>query len=796
MKVHISNAEVSGGASMLVGVDKRERNLELAFVAVFSIMVFLLFFFLLGANGLILGNDPAVHLQRAQMFLNVGRIPISDIAWYPPLYQIVLATFMAFTGATNTDQILVLMKALTTLIDWLLIFSVYLIAARFFGKKTGVLAAALLLLCFPLYEINSWGGYTAILSMAFMVLAFLYLASPLKSVWSSLVTFILAFSVVMSHQLATFLSVFILPPFIIVVLIRSKGPYRKALFAALLGGGIAFLVYYLRPMLPYLGDLISIVFFQLKTMLYQVPSVSFDNFMMYFGFALFFAFAGLIIAFVQLRRKKSLSFYLLLVMAFLVPLFLSQSYLVGVYLPYQWFIYYLMPPLAVLAAVAFSLLIEAVLASYFNNRKGWKKLLFKAVSVAIVVALAVVMVLRFDTVFFKVGEDATFYSISDVNAYNAGSWIKTNYPNPSTQIVVSSKPGHWFSVYSGKKVIAETDPIIEWNVNAECVLDLSYEMAHPLTLVRVFEAKGNISDGTYASMNMVWVNATYSSEDIAYITYHDQNDIVRTYQLSTLNRTVAFDEINWPKKIAVTYTGEDIVFTESILMQNDTYPVTVTWQVSALKSNLTHVALFFGYYFDPRLSFKQAYVAGALDWQTPWDNASRVEADNWAVTNFARQNLTEDNHIDVYDESNQIGFALKFLDLPESGNLGSLSDRKLDAVRFQYQFAKVDANQTVSFSYQTLTFSMSSVPQLQNPREMNSLFDIKPSEPFEVSCRNFASIIRDNNVGFIVYDIQPYENRFDTGLLSSKWVNLVYANDKYVVLQIKSDHPIASVVEK
>ena len=36
-------------------------------------------------------------------------------------------------------------------------------------------------------------------------------------------------------------------PFIILVLVRSKGHYPKALIAAILGGGIAFLIYYLRP---------------------------------------------------------------------------------------------------------------------------------------------------------------------------------------------------------------------------------------------------------------------------------------------------------------------------------------------------------------------------------------------------------------------------------------------------------------------------------------------------------------------------------------------------------------------
>ena len=80
-------------------------------------------------NDLVLGNDPAFHLERAEMFLASGNIPMGDFAWYPPLYHILLASLIVFTGATSIEQMLFLMKALTALIDWLLIFSVYLMGA-------------------------------------------------------------------------------------------------------------------------------------------------------------------------------------------------------------------------------------------------------------------------------------------------------------------------------------------------------------------------------------------------------------------------------------------------------------------------------------------------------------------------------------------------------------------------------------------------------------------------------------------------------------------------------------------
>ena len=291
------------GLRFLAWVDKKEKALDLVFISAFSALVFAIFYSLLGANGLILGNDPAVHLQTAEYFLNVGRIPLSDVSFYTPLYQLVLDTFFVFTGVTSVEQKLILMKAVTALVDWLLVFSVFIVAAKFLGKKTGVLAASLMLLSFPLYELNSWGGYTSTLSIAFMTLLLMYLALPLKSIGNTIVAFIFAFSMVLSHQLATFLAVFILPPFILVVLVKSKGHYPKALLAAVLGGAIAFLIYYVKPILPFLGEVVSIVFFQLTAMLYQVPSVTFGAFMLNFGFLFFFAFAGLGIAFFELRKR-------------------------------------------------------------------------------------------------------------------------------------------------------------------------------------------------------------------------------------------------------------------------------------------------------------------------------------------------------------------------------------------------------------------------------------------------------------------------------------------------------------
>ena len=238
----------------------RERKLEIAFITVFSALVFVIFFTLISMNGVVLGNDPAVHLEKAQIFLQTGKISLANIGWTPPLYQILLAMLITFSGATDISQLIFLVKALAVIIDWLLFLSVYLISSKFFNKKVGAVAVVLLLLCFPMFEANAFGGYTTVLGMAFILLVFLYLTLATEQFGYLVVTFITAFSLVLSHQLAAFIAVIMMIPIMVFMLIKSRGAYLKVIIALIFGGGIAFFLYYFQAMVGYLDIVIYYIF--------------------------------------------------------------------------------------------------------------------------------------------------------------------------------------------------------------------------------------------------------------------------------------------------------------------------------------------------------------------------------------------------------------------------------------------------------------------------------------------------------------------------------------------------------
>jgi len=755
----------------------KEKKTEVAFISIFSLLIFVIFFVLISMNGVVLGNDPAVHLEKAQIFLNTGKIPLANLGWTPPLYEIVLAMFVSLTGATDIGQMIFLVKALAVIVDWLLFLSVYLIGRRFFDRRVGAVAAVLLLLCLPMYEVNQFGGYTTVLALAFMLLVFLYTPLAVERFGYLVVTFFAAFGVVLSHQLAAFLSIFIMPPILIFMLIKSKGAYLKVVMALILGGGIAFFLYYFQAMIGYLGIVIQYVFFAIKAYAYQIPQVSFESFMINFSFIFFLALSGIFVSFYILRKENKTILFVTLILGFFVPFFFAESYLVGLYMPFSWFIYYLTPLMAIFASVSLVFIADKSSTFYVKNKQVFKKNWLKIVTVSIIVILSVMLVYRSDIVYGKIMEASAFYSTTDLKAYDAGVWLRSNYPENST-VVVTEVPGFWFQEFSGKSVIAQTDPTVQRNEIAESVLSLSYEVENPNTLIRAYDAKGDIAEETYVSIDQVWSRVSYVSGTGDFLSY-TVNGTDYKLTLSSLNKQIVFDEQSVPKKIEYVYSNDYVTLTKTVVVENTSYPLKVSWMLTPIKSEIVNASLYLSTFFD-KFHFDKSQIPGLLDWVNPWDAPASIktaDGTNWAVASFTNTNL-KDNYVGVYDGADDVAFAFKFNDLPEWGNIGALANRQIDAVRFQYQFNDLNVNQTATRSYQVLTMSKNSFPTL-SPDSLQGLFNFKPAQ-FTVTARNFSDYIKENQISFIVYD----RNKLDTQMIKSKLLQLIYSNDRYVIFKI------------
>jgi hypothetical protein len=436
--------------------------------------------------------------------------------------------------------------------------------------------------------------------------------------------------------------------------------------------------------------------------------------------------------------------------------------------------------MAVFAAVCAFVIIERFSSFYSKYKSKWSNPRLKIVAALMVVLVSSLLLVRFGVVYGKIMEGSVYYSTSDLKGYEAGMWLSTNYPDPAT-VVVTEVPGSWFGVFSGKDVIAQTDPIIDRTVAAESVLDLSYELEHPLTLVRAYESKGAISDENYISINNVWEKVTYSSAAGDFLSY-SENGVAHYSDLSDFRREIIFEDQSYPKKIVIMYSNDDVALTQTISVQNDSYPLNVSWALSPLRSEIDDVALYTSTFFDLSFSFEKAYLPGLLNWENPWSHPSSAQGSDWAVVNFSRTTLT-DSYIGFYDEKNTVAFALKFAELPDWGNVGVLASRQIDAVRFQYNFDRISVNQSASFSYQVLTFSGSSFSEMQQSGELKSLFDVKQVPAFEVKSRDYHDYIKEYNIEFVVYD----KNQLDTKLIRSRILELIYSNDRYVIFKVKGN---------
>jgi hypothetical protein len=378
-------------------------------------------------------------------------------------------------------------------------------------------------------------------------------------------------------------------------------------------------------------------------------------------------------------------------------------------------------------------------------------------------------------------EGSVYYSTSDIKAYDAGVWLRNNFPDETT-VVVTEVPGFWFRIFSGKNVTAATDPVVERNVVSEAVLELSYELEHPLTLVRAYDmTKGDVSDENYVSINDVWHMVSYSAADGNFISYRANGVYKERIPLSNFTRESVFEDQSSPKNLTFRYFNDEVIITQTILVQNDTYPINVAWSLAPTESEISDVTLYVSTFFDLHFSFEEAYVPGVLDWENPWNSSSYSQGNGWAVVNFSRSTLT-DNYLGFYDETAEVVFALNFKELPDWGNVGVLASRQIDAVRFQYNFDKINVNQTAFFTYQVLTFSKSSFSEMQDLRDLKNLFDFKPATAFDLKSRDYHDYIKEYNIGFLVYD----KNQLDTKIVRCKLLEIVYSNDRYVIFKIKS----------
>jgi hypothetical protein len=784
----------------LLGKWTRDGKLEIAFIAVFSALIIVLFYTLISMNGLVLGNDPAVHLAKAKIFLKTGRISLNAVGWLPPLFDIILAVVISFCGASNVGQLIFLVRALAVTVNWVLFLSVFLVGSKFFNKRSGAVAAVFLSMCYPIYELNTWGGYTTVLGISFLLLLLCYSYLATKQFAYVVVAFFAAFAVVLSHQLATFLAAVIMLPVLFLMLIKFKGAFLKGFVAILLGGATAFFAFYFQAILNYFDIAIYHMFFGVKAYVLQIPYTNFQSFLLYFGFIQFLAIGGIGISYYLLNKQKKLILFDTLMLSLFVPLFFAESYVFGLLLPFEWFTYYLMPPVVILAAVFVVFIAEKLSAHFTKNRYSLHKQWLRITSIGLIIlASCAIIVFHVYSTYGEIMIASAFNSTADVNVYDASVWLNQNYPGDAT-VVVTKNPGDWFAVFSDKHIISQTYDWEGRNAIADSVSYLDYEIRGPQTLVKAYEPYGETANENYVSRDQIWYRVSYTSSSRDFLSF-DQNGVNYSFVLSDLTRTISYDNQSNLKGVDFRYFNDQVALTQTVFVQNDGYPINVSWCISPLNGDISNVTLYLTTYFDLQFNFDNAHIPQFMDWVNPWDMPSKIaNGDEWASVDFSSSDLV-DHYIGLYDQQKEAAFAFYFTDLPDWGNIGALTSHQIDAVRYRYDFKQIDANQTDMRQYQVLTLAKESYPTLE-PDELQSLFNSKFGQ-LPVSIHNYKEYIAENSIGFIVYDKNQFDRRTSLLLGSSflpqitkcQFLKLVYSNSRYDIFKILGNYAQPQVWE-
>ncbi|HUU86431.1 MAG TPA: hypothetical protein VMX17_01590, partial [Candidatus Glassbacteria bacterium] len=279
-------------------------TIELVFILIAASTLFILTVHQLSTDGVLPGNDPSVHLLRAKQIILDKKISYSEISWYPPFFQTIVATIQIFAGTIDVIAAAFILKMLIATLFVLLMLSTYLLARKLFGLGTAVASAIFTIISVPLFEMIFWGGYANFMGLVYIVFIFYIMNKDLGVKVKTFLLFSGAFTLILIHHLTAFVFVLI---FIPAFLISSIGSRRKFItfLTVIIGGSLALLAWYARIIIHYADSFIEYIFFTMGENVYHIPFVSIETLLKNFGATLFITFLGIPLMFIVKKEKTS-----------------------------------------------------------------------------------------------------------------------------------------------------------------------------------------------------------------------------------------------------------------------------------------------------------------------------------------------------------------------------------------------------------------------------------------------------------------------------------------------------------
>jgi hypothetical protein len=757
----------------------RLSTIELVFVLIATSTLFVVTVYQMSTSGVLPGNDPAVHLAKAKQIVTDERVSYSEVVWYPPLFHTIVAMLQIFAGTVDVMVAAFILKLLIATLNVLILLSTYLLSRKLFGTVVAVASAVFTILSIPLFEMIFWGGYANFLGLAYIAFIFYILNKDFRISIKTFLLFLGAFTIGLSHQLATFIFVLMFIPAFLVSTIGSK---RKLIvfFAVIVGGGLALMAWYARMLIEYADIIIEHLFFAMKENVYNISAVTLDSLIKNLGATLFLAVAGIPLTFILVKKKKALKSSILILFWLAVPFLLAQLYIFEIYLPYHRFIYFLATPIAILAGVTVYSIAKSI--TYIESKlipKVTKKANIRAaakiITVAIVFALFLVQILAFLPIIETYPQ---FYERASIPSYNAGTWVK-QHSVPDGTVITTRSPGTWFYIFSDHQTIQETDPLYQRSAVAEAILYSFYEIENSVTLTREFDpVSPSAGQAIYVSRFNIWTKALSIPNSQVEVTYVNPLGEWVTVPLSETDENIYWTQNSTDEAQLVSeYVHEHFTLKKIVTASSSSSVIDIEWNVEA-HQNLEYIKITLTNDFDISLDFKEALIPHRLEWQNPWNNATHINATEWALTEVS--GTLPEKLVAIRDTQNGILAAFEFDEPTTFLSVGALNSRFINALRLKYDYGELGEGETQEVSYSILAYAFEPEEMEQwTISDLKHQFDSQTNLP--VKAIDFRTFIEEYNIKFVAVDTQQVLSNIET----SPALDKIYNNGRIIVYTTK-----------
>ena len=377
-----------------------------------------------------------------------------------PGYHIFAAFIITMTGAPDY----LVQAAVASLFSALLIACAFLIVRQVWGELAGFIVAVLVTFSASDIVMLNWAGYPNIVALALIPVLF-YLFLQLSKISSK--SYLVVASLIISALFLTHL--FSALVFLAITLVAMV---LGVLFSKRTGFGIKQAIFWLMPIVfgvllvsPYLVNIVPVYFGSegaitgtvavMKQAVVEtrlIPTV-----ILCLSVVPIFLFI-----FSKYQKGKFFSFPAILFASWiLVPLVATQSYLFGVFLDYERFLYFLSLPVIICIGIVIANTPNIIARLPFFRDLGKTKSKYTLPVRPKAVLLSILLIASLLTPMFalpNVGASQTnFFQVMNPSGYEAIQWIRDNTPVGSV-CVADAEFGWWLSGFAQRPTLSAVDP--------------------------------------------------------------------------------------------------------------------------------------------------------------------------------------------------------------------------------------------------------------------------------------------------------------------------------------------------